>query len=603
MTDEINTDDLNTKFLTQGQSDVTDLTDSGAVDTGLVKPDPVESDPVLSDEVIEYEEINDVEDVQLYNKGGHHPVHLGDFYHEDRFEVIHKLGYGGFGTVWFCRDHIAQKWRALKFLTADQSVNNNEERMFELLQAHSTPEQLEENHIAVPLDKFWVEGPNGRHLCFVMPVLGFPVTDWRFAQKSELIQGTANIQDVCRQVIQGLSFLHARGLCHGDLRPSNILMRIEGLDDMDEEEIMELMEEPCGVDILTEDGDLPGPRAPEYVVKNADSYWSEKLTTRSIAIIDFGEAFFRNEPPKRLGIPIIYAAPEALFPGCGQASSATDIWSLACTLWEIRTSWPLFDSAFGGGQFDRTVYVIERVLGPLPQPYRTGCNKLHRRRLRHYRRSRAKSTQESVSSDSDSSVEMNSQQRLRISARRNVPRTQYSEVFEKMLGEERQVCIKPPISPESKREWIRCEYPRDDILGLAELLGKMFQYDPDARITIEEVCAHPWAGGTAKSSTPRTETKRWKYVGKPLGKLGLFLVFLMMACLLWLQLVPYHYSGLNTNEPWPITNQSGLTTNEPNPDFLAEQREAMAAKGTCYCMEAPSRIFQTGVEGSCLVTK
>ena len=45
----------------------------------------------------------DTEDLQRYHAGGIHPVHLGEVYN-DLYEIVYKISYGGFGTVWLARD-------------------------------------------------------------------------------------------------------------------------------------------------------------------------------------------------------------------------------------------------------------------------------------------------------------------------------------------------------------------------------------------------------------------------------------------------------------------------------------------------------------------
>lgn len=39
-----------------------------------------------------------------YRHGGYHPVTLGDTFHDGRYKIIHKVGWGGFSTVWLARD-------------------------------------------------------------------------------------------------------------------------------------------------------------------------------------------------------------------------------------------------------------------------------------------------------------------------------------------------------------------------------------------------------------------------------------------------------------------------------------------------------------------
>lgn len=44
------------------------------------------------------------ENVLNYRPGGYHPVALGDTLSDGRYKICHKLGYGGFSTVWVARD-------------------------------------------------------------------------------------------------------------------------------------------------------------------------------------------------------------------------------------------------------------------------------------------------------------------------------------------------------------------------------------------------------------------------------------------------------------------------------------------------------------------
>ena len=44
------------------------------------------------------------ENVLNYRPGGFHPIVLGDTLKDGRYKIHHKLGYGGFSTVWVARD-------------------------------------------------------------------------------------------------------------------------------------------------------------------------------------------------------------------------------------------------------------------------------------------------------------------------------------------------------------------------------------------------------------------------------------------------------------------------------------------------------------------
>ena len=85
------------------------------------------------------------EQMSRYRQGGFHPVSLGDTFKAGRYKVHHKLGWGGFSTVWLARDqacvvlalesrdklmlHIVPRlnqWVSLKITTADSTKSSSE---------------------------------------------------------------------------------------------------------------------------------------------------------------------------------------------------------------------------------------------------------------------------------------------------------------------------------------------------------------------------------------------------------------------------------------------------------------------------------------------
>lgn len=98
---------------------------------------------------------------------GFHPVLLGK---ENRYRVTHKLGNWGIATIWLCRDQETNGYVALKIMLAEEPTPDCAKlRLFNRGLDFTQPGG---EHIAQPLDHFWVDGPNGRHLYVVFPVLG-----------------------------------------------------------------------------------------------------------------------------------------------------------------------------------------------------------------------------------------------------------------------------------------------------------------------------------------------------------------------------------------------------------------------------------------------
>ncbi|KAI1198338.1 kinase-like protein [Nemania serpens] len=445
------------------------------------------------DECIEYNELwlDDIEDIDLYNEGGHHPVNLGDVLN-DRYEVVHKLGIGGFGLVWLCRDTMENRWRAIKIMAAEQSKDCNEERIYSHLLKQSSSKNLRKEHLALPSEQFWIDGPNGRHYCLALPVLGPTVADWLYVvrKNSNPEQLLNYVLSACRQIAQGVHTLHKLGVCHGDLKPSNVMMELKGLDDLDKAQILELLGEPETFEITTESGKPPAPRAPECVVLAPYKRWWKKSATSSVSIIDFGASFLTTQPPELGFMSTAYAAPEVLWQTQFQPGPCSDIWSLAATFFEILTMLGMFS----GEDLGSAIKSFEYFLGGIPDPYRSIYHSQWCAATGRPAPERKPQKADQVQSIDESKWEKFPMawdyETLVDSRRLRMKGSNYGDPLEAALGRESSICWKG-VTDEEPKTTIKYAYPRKDVVRLADLLRKMLRYDLAKRITAEEVINHP----------------------------------------------------------------------------------------------------------------
>ncbi|KAI1372944.1 kinase domain-containing protein [Hypoxylon crocopeplum] len=305
-----------------------------------------------------------VEEVRMYMPGGLHPVDIGDVIgtNNRQYEVVHKLGYGSFSTVWLVRScGPVSSHFALKILRAD--VTDVVE--LRILQHLGCVDGLGHPNVVSLHDSFKVVGPNGNHQCLVLPVLGPSLQDFKVV---EALLGPMRLQ-VCQQVAGAVAFLHDRGICHGDLTASNVVFELPNVQSISLDRLLELLGP-----IRTERLHLPN-RARSSHVPPSSQHFPKKLVERAafsgldyslltqVRIVDFGQAFFVNNPPLSLGIPIDFFPPELCFGYL--PSPKSDIWHLACVLWKVHCKSFIFPTFFE--IFEVLLSNIVSYLGPLPQ--------------------------------------------------------------------------------------------------------------------------------------------------------------------------------------------------------------------------------------------
>lgn len=111
-------------------------------------------------------------------------------------------------------------------------------------------------------------------------------------------------------------------------------------------------------------------QAPKYVVQRPTfpSLVNTPNQLNTVRIVDFGEAFPVDQPRKTLGVPVGlgYFPPELCFGY--QASAASDVWELACLIFQTLGTTAPFPCFFP--IFEILIGTAVPILGPLPGHWR-----------------------------------------------------------------------------------------------------------------------------------------------------------------------------------------------------------------------------------------
>ena len=158
----------------------------------------------------------DLEDFEDYTSGGYHPTIIGETFHNGRYEVVHKLGFGGYSTVWLARDKDLQRYVSLKILVAYESPKSNEASILRLLSSRGDSIHQGQQFIPLLLDQFSFDGPNGHHTCLVQKPAGCSIAASK-EDSTNFLFPFETARSIAAQLIMGVAYLHSRGVCHGGM--------------------------------------------------------------------------------------------------------------------------------------------------------------------------------------------------------------------------------------------------------------------------------------------------------------------------------------------------------------------------------------------------
>jgi serine/threonine protein kinase len=221
-----------------------------------------------------------------------------------RYEVVRELGRGGMGVVYLCRDIVTGDRVALKRLRSPEKGGARPEESWWFHQEARAVALLD--HPAIVRARDFGQLGDGSPF-FVMDVLpGRSVHEWMHTTHLPWSVVWAMVD----QVLAGLGHAHARGVIHGDLKPSNVMLDLASAGRGPRAFVLDL-----GLAWLREyrhDSRLDGARAPEVAVHSGAG-------------------------------TVGWVAPEQIRRQASLVGPATDLYALGCVMYRVLSGREVFE--------------------------------------------------------------------------------------------------------------------------------------------------------------------------------------------------------------------------------------------------------------------
>lgn len=314
-----------------------------------------------------------------YRSGGYHMVKIGDHYASEmsRYQVLRKLGWGHFSTVWLCRELETGRFVALKIVKLGKNYSDAAKDEIAILRGlqgedvddieccrRMTNNKEMDAHLVKLLDDFVIKGVNGVHIAMVFELMGESMLHMIYKYKATRCTSRSlknkppqhllkldMVRQIAHQLFVLVDFMHRKGVIHTDLKPENILMTYQG---QVPESLYQKVTAPLRFQIL--------PSQP--LASSLDEIDSYPL---KVKVADLGNATYCNLHFTSHIQTRQYRAPEIILKHRNWGALA-DVWSIGCLLFELMTGDYLFDPQEGltfTKDEDHLAQIIE-LLGEFP---------------------------------------------------------------------------------------------------------------------------------------------------------------------------------------------------------------------------------------------
>lgn len=298
----------------------------------------------------------DNEPISKYKPGGYYPVSIGEIFNT-RYRIIKKLGWGAFSTVWLVYDYQdTQNYKVLKIVRSDKNSTQaaTEEADFTL--------KLNGLRTSKLLDMFKQDSIFGTHTIIVFNVYGENLLNVIIKYRNNGL-GCDIVKKISKQLLEALVHIHDDAkIIHTDIKPENILVASPSKTIKHITQSYKAPDVAEGIKLrnrnrftMSKSQKKRYRRLKKRPVIGGDISSSEEdddeYTTRisDVKMVDFGNSQYIT---KITGYEIqtrYYRSPEVIITNV--YSETSDVWSTACTIFELLTGDYLF-SPKDGKNFD-----------------------------------------------------------------------------------------------------------------------------------------------------------------------------------------------------------------------------------------------------------
>lgn len=335
---------------------------------------------------------------------------------QNKYIVLKKIGFGSYASVWMCYDLNESKYCAIKISNKDEYKTCIKET-----KVYNQIKKFNCEYIMDLKCTFDTKEDDELYHCEVMDLMGDSL--YKYVKYNGPIK-LKTVIDLTKQILIALSTLHANNIIHGDLKPENILLankskntnifiqkmniekiiknknlmkdqksrkkileeikkHIDNIDinlEYDSLDTISSVEDSNDSDSDSNDSNICSEDSVSITYSLESSSDGDDLSNHSydnnnnnlnneiifsIKIADMGGCVLPDQKRKKQIQTCYYMPPEVLLRL--PYNNTSDMWALACSLYEIITGKILFDPDDYDGNEDRFhLYLMSNSLGKIP---------------------------------------------------------------------------------------------------------------------------------------------------------------------------------------------------------------------------------------------